>query len=204
MASDLRLRLSTFAYVQRCLPASCVTAVSRRLFTSWPRPVPASPTSRPASGSGPAKPATASRSPPPRNGSPASATRITKAASTPSSPDSDGCPCSSSTKSATSLRRRSRQPVLTGRIRPRRTRQRHRHLQQTVSDRWGEVFGDATVAAMIDRLVHPPKSSTSKATATDSKTETSGGVPTDDPAAGQKLTVTKRFKSAPMLTPKCR
>jgi len=36
--------------------------------------------------------------------------------------------------------------------------------------RWGETFGDDTVAAaMIDRLVHHAKSSTSRATATGSR-----------------------------------
>jgi DNA replication protein DnaC len=33
---------------------------------------------------------------------------------------------------------------------------------------WGEILGDeVTAAAMIDRLVHPPRSSRSKATATE-------------------------------------
>jgi hypothetical protein len=42
--------------------------------------------------------------------------------------------------------------------------------------RWGEVFGDAVAAAaMIDRLVHHAEVVSMKATATDSKTETSGG-----------------------------
>jgi DNA replication protein DnaC len=42
--------------------------------------------------------------------------------------------------------------------------------------RWGETFGDATVAAaMIDRLVHHAEVASSKATSTGSKTVTSDG-----------------------------
>jgi DNA replication protein DnaC len=41
----------------------------------------------------------------------------------------------------------------------------------------GETFGDAVVsAAMIDRLVHQAEVVTSKATATGSRTATSGGA----------------------------
>ena len=44
--------------------------------------------------------------------------------------------------------------------------------------RWGEVFGDDVVAAaMIDRLVHHAEVVALKATATDSKTETSAASP---------------------------
>ena len=48
--------------------------------------------------------------------------------------------------------------------------------------RWGETFGDDTVAAaMIDRLVHHAEVIALKATATDSKTATSGGHPPTTP-----------------------
>lgn len=44
--------------------------------------------------------------------------------------------------------------------------------------RWGEMFRDDVVAAaMIDRLVHHAEESRSKATPTDSKTETSAASP---------------------------
>ena len=45
--------------------------------------------------------------------------------------------------------------------------------------RWGEMFRDDDVvaAAMIDRLVHHAEESHSKATPTDSKTETSAASP---------------------------
>jgi DNA replication protein DnaC len=72
--------------------------------------------------------------------------------------------------------------------------------------RWGEVFGDATVAAaMIDRLVHTPRWSASRATGTGSRTAT-WGVPTDDErdripeAGGQKWTVAGGARSGPPLT----
>jgi hypothetical protein len=61
-----------------------------------------------------------------------------------------------------------------------------------VFGRWGEVFGDDVVAAaMIDRSSTTPKSSPSKATATDSKPATSAASPRppptthDQPKGGQ-------------------
>ena len=52
------------------------------------------------------------------------------------------------------VRARGRKPVLPARLITLRTGQPDRHVQQNFA-RWGEVFGDDTVAAaMIDRLVH--------------------------------------------------
>jgi len=88
------------------------------------------------------------------SGSTASAARTTPAASKTSSADSAGSPSSSSTRSATSPSGRSRQPVL------QLVSSRYERASVIVSSnkafsRWGEVFGDDTVAsAMIDRLVH--------------------------------------------------
>src|SRR4051794_35134634 len=65
-------------------------------------PAPAKHISPPVWASAPAKPATASRSPPPPNGSPASARRTPKDGCMQSSPGSGVCHCSSLTKSATS------------------------------------------------------------------------------------------------------
>jgi hypothetical protein len=52
-----------------------------------------------------------------------------------------------------------------------------------VPDRWGEVFGDAVVAAaMIDRLVHHAEVVSMKGDSYRLKDRDLGRVPTDDPS----------------------
>ena len=154
----------------------------RRTTTSCSsgRPGPAKPTSRSGSRSGPAKPATASRSRPPPNGSPASATRHAG-------------------RLHDELRRLGRYPVLVvdevGYI-PFEAEAANLFFQLVTSryeraavivtsnkpfGRWGEVFGDAVVAAaMIDRLVHHAEVVSLKGDSYRLKDRDLGRVPNDD------------------------
>ncbi len=114
----------------------------------------------------------------------------------PSSSASAATRCSSSTKSATSLRTRGGQPVLPAGVLPLRARLADRHSNKQFG-RWGEVFGDDVVAAaMIDRLVHHAESSPSKATATGSKTATSAASQ-QPPHRGLNTEMTDRGSFSP-------
>ena len=145
------------------------------------RPAPARPTSPPGSGSGPAKPATASRSPPPPSGSPASAT-----------PTHQG-------RLHAELTRLGRVPLLiidevgyipfdgeAANLFFQLVSARYERASVIVTSnkpfgRWGEVFGDATVAAaMIDRLVHHAEVVNLKGDSYRLKDRDLGRVPTDD------------------------
>ena len=133
--------------------------------------------------SGPAKPATASRSPPPPNGSPASAT-----------PTHQG-------RLHAELTRLGRVPLLiidevgyipfdgeAANLFFQLVSARYERASVIVTSnkpfgRWGEVFGDATVAAaMIDRLVHHAEVVNLKGDSYRLKDRDLGRVPTDDAA----------------------
>ena len=131
----------------------------RRTWCSSARPAPARPTCPSVSGSGPARPGTGSRSPPPPNGSPGSPTPTTPA----------GCRTSSSNSAAIPLlidrrgrlhpvRSRSREPVLPTRLHPLRTSQPDRHQQQALRP-LGRGLRRRRRRRRHDRPARPPRRS---------------------------------------------
>ena len=101
--------------------------------------------------------------------------------------------------------------VLPAGLRPLRTSQLDRHLQQAVRDRWGETFGDDVVAAaMIDRLVHHAEVIALKGDSYGLKNRDLGRVPRPEPPTtdhqqqrrGSKFSRRQGVKIRAPLTPR--
>jgi DNA replication protein DnaC len=164
-----------------CTSAPSTSSPSAPTSCSSARPAPARPTSPSASASGPAKPATASRSPPPPNGVARLADAHTQG------------------RLQAELTRLGRIPLLVidevgyipvdadaANLFFQLVSSRYERASVIVTSnkpfgRWGEVFGDATVAAaMIDRLVHHAEVISLKGDSYRLKDRDLGRVPTGD------------------------